>query len=348
MSELLKKIMSLKTVKDSVYTAEDFANDQKPEHWFSLGTITMNLLMAGRIENAIACGKSIQICGPSKYGKTFMLASAFRSAQKKGKTCILFDIERTYDENFYKKLGVDINNIIVFQQVKIEEVLQKFESISDSLTKEEKRNIFIGMDSWGALVDSTAIKYALEGADTRNMTMSQKKNNFARLINGSGMTVAIINHIYDNTGGFGDPLKASGGRAIEYLGSSILMLTSKAKDKSGNDITGSIITGVSNKTRFGKENSKLQFRIKHDGGLDYWYGLLPDALEMGVVEQSGSKFSRPCVNDDKKWWEKEIYCGEFWIPIFNETDFKQRLESKYSFRDSTLDIAEGKNDVFDE
>lgn len=348
MSDLLKKIMSNKALKDSFYTRDDYAEDQKPEHWFSLGTITANLLMAGRVENSIPSGKVIQICGPSKYGKSFMLACAIRSAQKKGKYAILFDVERAYDENFYIKLGIDVDKLLIVQENRIELVLQKFQNIVDDLTKEEKRDLFIGFDSWGALTDSASVKYALAGVDTRNMSMSQKKNNFARLLLGSGVTIAVINHIYDNTSGFGDPLKAAGGRQIEYLGQACLMLTSKAKDTdSDKEITGSIITAVANKTRYGKENSKLKFRIKNEGGLDYWYGLLDDAIDMGAVEQSGNRYSRPCVENDKKWWEKDIYCSEFWIPVFKNTNFKELLESKYSFRDSSLDIAEGKNDIYD-
>ena len=348
MADLLKKIMGLKSIKESVYTKEDYEIDMMPEHWFSSGTITMNLLMAGRIANGIPQGKITQIAGPSKYGKSFILACAIRSAQKKGKTAVLFDVERAYDRGFYIKLGVDVDNLIVIQENMIEKVQQKFVEISEELTKEEKRDLFVGMDSWGALADTMAIKYAVKGEDTRNMGMSQKKNNFSRLLLGSGITCAIINHIYDNTGGFGDPLKVSGGRGIEYLGQVVLLLMSKAKAKEGTDVNGSIITAVANKTRYGKELSKLSFRIKHEGGLDYWYGLLDDAVEMGFVVKDGSRLTRPCVEGDKKWWEKDIYCADFWVPIFNETDFKDQLESKYSFKDSDLDVANGKNDVFDD
>lgn len=348
-NDLFKKIMGLKSIKDATYTKEDYDIDMLPTNWFSAGTITMNLLMAGRVANGIPQGKISQIAGPSKYGKSFILACAIRSAQKKGKMAILFDVERAFDRSFYEKLGVDVDKLIVIQENMIEKVQQKFIEISEGLTKEEKREIFIGMDSWGALADTAAIKYAVAGADTRNMGMSQKKNNFARLMLGSGLTVAVINHIYDNTGGFGDPLKVSGGRGIEYLGQLVLLLMSKAKFKgSDEEITGTVITAEASKTRYGKEFSKLKFRIKHDGGLDYWYGLLDDALEMGVVTKEGNRYTRPCIEGDKKWWEKDLYCGDFWIPVFNETDFKDQLESKYSFRDSELDIANGKNDVFDD
>ena len=351
-NDLFKKIMGLKSIKDATYTKEDYDIDMLPTNWFSGGALTINLLMAGRVANGIPQGKVSSIAGASKHGKSFILACAIRSAQKKGKMVVLFDVERAYDRSFYIKLGVDVDKLIIIQENMIEKVQQKFVEISEELTKEEKRDMFIGFDSWGALADTAAIKTALKGEDTRNMGMSQKKNNLARLMLGSGLTVVVINHIFDNTSGYGDKQQVSGARGIEFLAQICLLLSSKAKDTEGSgsekEITGTIITAVANKTRYGKEFSKLKFRIKQDGGLDYWYGLLDDAMEMGVVVQSGNRYSRPCIEGDKKWWEKDIYCGDFWIPIFNETNFKDMLESKYSFRDSELDVANGKNDVFDD
>lgn len=345
-SNLYKKIMALKSVKDSTYTKEDYDIDMLPTNWFNAGTVTLNLLMAGRTDKGIPQGKITQIAGPSKYGKSFILACAIKDAQDCGKNVVLFDVERAYDRAFYSKLGVDVEQLIVIQENMIEKVQQKFMEISEELTKEDKRDLFIGMDSWGALADTSAVKYAMQGADTRNMGMSQKKNNFARLMLGSGITIAVINHIHDNTGGFGDPLKVSGGRGIEYLGQLVLLLMSKAKFKDGeNDITGTVITAEASKTRYGKEFSKLKFRIKYDGGLDYWYGLLDDAIEIGVVVKEGNRYVRPCVEGDKKWWEKDIYCNDFWVPVFNDTDFNDKLQSKYSFRDSEIDFAKGLNSV---
>src|SRR5574343_1662543 len=98
-NDLFKKIMGLKSIKDATYTKEDYDIDMLPNNWFSAGTITMNLLMAGRVSNGIPQGKISQIAGPSKYGKSFILACAIRSAQKKSKMAVLFDVERAFDRS---------------------------------------------------------------------------------------------------------------------------------------------------------------------------------------------------------------------------------------------------------
>jgi hypothetical protein len=138
---------------------------------------------------------------------------------------------------------------------------------------------------------------------------------------------------------------AAGGKGITYFCSSVLELVSKAKDTgSDKEITGSIITARTDKSRFGKENSKLKFRIKNEGGLCRYYGLLPDALEHGcIVAPSQGYYTRPFVTDDKKWRESQIYNADFWKPIFKQTDFRTFLEDKYSYRNTELDI---KNDQF--
>ena len=116
---------------------------------------------------------------------------------------------------------------------------------------------------------------------------------------------------------------------------------SKAKDKDGSgDINGAIITAITQKGRKAKEKSKLKYRIKHEGGLDMFYGILPDALEHGCVfKPKNGYYSRSCVEEDKAHREKNIYCAEFWIPVFRDTDFEKFLNDKYTYS-GTVEVGE--------
>ena len=124
----------------------------------------------------------------------------------------------------------------------------------------------------------------------------------------SDCTYFVINHVIDNTGGFGDPLKIPGGRRLYFNSENVVLATGKARDKgTDGDISGAIMTATTHKGRKALEKSKLRFRIKHKGGLDMFYGLLDDALEGGfVVKPKNGSFNRPCIADDVNWKERNL------------------------------------------
>lgn len=346
MSDLLKKIMSNKAIKSAIYTKEDFDEETVPENFIDSGTIVTNLLLSGRVTGAFPLGKMSSIYGDSKMGKSFLLYQAMLYAQKTLKmTPVLFDAEFAWNFDWATKLGLDIENLIIIQENKIEEIQRQYVAMTEELSKEEKKKLFIGVDSLNALVTSHIMDIAREGGSQVDMSITKKKNNFSKLMNGSGVTTVVLNHCYTNIGQMYASNIAAGGKGITYFCSSVLELVSKAKDTgSDKEITGSIITARTDKSRFGKENSKLKFRIKNEGGLCRYYGLLPDALEHGcIVAPSQGYYTRPFVADDKKWRESQIYNADFWKPIFKQTDFRTFLEDKYSYRNTELDI---KNDQF--
>ena len=207
------------------------------------------------------------------------------------------------------------------------------------------------VDSFGPLVSSKTVNDALEGKDVKDMTLTQKKNELANLLLMTQSTVFVVNHVITNIGGMGDPLSIPGGNKIIFNSSSIVLGRSKAKDKTGSGkdevIDGYIISAVNHKARGAVENSKLKYRIKVSGGLDVFYGILPDALEGGFVEQpSVGWYSRPGVAGDKKWREKELYTSEFWGPLFAHNGFGEYLTEKYT-HSGDLDIATDANFISD-
>lgn len=132
-----------------------------------------------------------------------------------------------------------------------------------------------------------------------------------------------------------DPLAIGGGKGLQFCCSAVVMGSSKAKSKDGDEINGAIITAVNKKGRLAIENSKLKYLIKFEGGIHQYYGLLDDALEGGyVTKPSMGWYTRPHIENDKKWREKEIWenSESFWLPIFNDTNFPIYIEKKYSFK----------------
>jgi len=328
-------------LKDKDIAASYLKNDYKLD-FISTGIISMNVLFSGRVTGGIPVGKISQMAAPSTLGKSFIGLSCLKNAQRKGMKCFVLDTEFAFDFNFAEAIGIDVSEdkLCVIQNNRIEQVQKMTLNILDAVEdKAERANHFFLLDSYGAMVTSKSVDDALSGNDKADMTEAKKKNKFAKLMMGTGGTFFIVNHVLDNIGGFGDPLGIPGGRGLFFVSSCIVLGSSKAKDKDSGDISGAIVTCMTKKSRFSKEHTKIKFRINHDGGLDIWYGLLDQAVEGGFVQQANGFVKRPHIEDDKKVREKTIYNAEFWKPIFQETDFKNFLEDKYTFRASQMDIS---------
>jgi RecA/RadA recombinase len=336
-----------KGTKDSPALSDYLLVEEKVDNetkFLSTNVIPLNLLLSGRVDGGIPIGKISMISAPSMLGKSFIALGLIRNAQKRGMQCVIIDTEYAFDYSWARSLGIDVSpeKLIVISENSIEHVKNIVMKICDGIPKAERKNVLFVVDSWGALVTSKTMDDALVGKDVLDMTEAKKKNQLSRIFLNTQATYFVVNHVYDNTGGFGDPLKIPGGRGIVFLSSCVILGISRAKEsnKTTKTVTGHIITAETHKSRFSKERSKLEYRIKHDGGLDPFYGIIDDSLEAKVIEVAKpGYYSRPCVKDDKAWKEDSIYCSEFWLPIFKTTDFKSYLEKRYTF-DSKIDIVD--------
>jgi hypothetical protein len=157
-------------------------------------------------------------------------------------------------------------------------------------------------------------------------------------------TYYVTNGVYDNIGGFGDPLKIPGGKRLIFNAQNVILGRSKAKEemtvKNEDILTGAIISCKVYKSRYSREHKEFQFRIKYNGGIDIFYGILDEAVEGGFIEKTNTGYYlRKHIKDDKKWRERDLYCSDFWTPLFKETKLKEYLESQWSF-DGKFDVAD--------
>lgn len=344
MKSLYQIVMSDKENKNSpALSTYLFTEDEKPE-FLSTNVITLNLLFSGRVEGGIPKGRISMISAPSMMGKSFIAYGLVKNAQKKGMQVCIIDTERAFSFQFAQAIGIDISpdKLVVLQENGIEEVSGIIMTICNEIPKEERKNLLFIIDSWGALVTSKTLDNALVGNDAADFTIPKKKNNLANIILNTKATYFVVNHVYDNVGGMGDTMNIPGGRKIIFNSDCVVLGRSRAKDtKSASDktIVGHIITAETYKSRFSKEKSKLQFRIKVDGGLDIFYGILDDALEAGaILADKPGYYTRSHIVDDKPVSEKNLYCSDFWLPVFKDTDFKEYLEKKYTYQ-TAIDIS---------
>jgi len=342
MKNLYEIILKDKETKDSpALSSYLFTEDEKID-FLSTNVISLNLLYSGRIDGGIPIGRISMISAPSMLGKSFVAYGLVKNAQKNGMQVCIIDTERAFNFSFAQSIGIDISpeKLVVLQENSIEDVQGIIVTICDEIPKSERKNILFVIDSWGSLVTSKTVDNARSGNDAADFTIPKKKNNLANIMINQRATFFVVNHVYDNTGGMGDTLKIPGGRKIEFNSEAIVLGRSMAKEKDAKkNITGYIVTAETYKSRWSKMNSRIQFRIKVEGGLDIFYGILPDALEAGVVEKpTVGYYTRTCVENDKKHRESEIYNSDFWLPVFKDTEFKNWLEKKYTYK-TPIDIA---------
>lgn len=309
----------------------------------STNVVALNLLFGGKVRGGIMKGVLNMVSADSAMGKSFIGLSILKEAQRTGMECFVIDAEKSFDFSWARKIGIDTDpeKLPVIRTSQIIKIKQAISKIIEGKSMAERQNTFILFDSWGTLVSQVMLTKAADASDTRDMSLPFWKNELANLMKESDCTYFVVNHVIANTGGFGDPLAIPGGKRLYFNCDNVVLGQSMAKDKDGDgEISGAIITALAHKGRKSKAKSKLKYRINHEGGLDPFFGLLDDALEHGcVIKPTNGYYTRPAIEGDKKWREREIYCPEFWVPLFQKTDFETYLDTKYTYS-GTIDVGE--------
>jgi len=333
-----------KTLAGDKDIGQDVVDENEKLEFISTGVVNLNIAYSGKVFGGIPMGKVSQMASLSSLGKSFVGMSIGKNAQKKDCFFLYIDTENAFDYKFAKQCGVDTSKekFMALSNNNIFDVQKAILKSVKNVPKDKRKYVFIFLDSFANLQTPQTLKKAEEGNEKKDMSITQLKNGLSRVLSNTHATIFVANHLYQNVGGFGDALQVPGGKVLKHNCTGVVMGSSKAKDKdSQENITGSIITIEIEKSRLAYEKAKLKFRIKRDGGLDIYYGLLDDAKEHGCVEKTGNYYIRPHIKNDKKFYEKNIYNKEFWLPIFRDTDFKDFLETKYAFKEENkLDIAD--------
>lgn len=339
MSKILKLLQKDKTLSTHLKPVGEIKT------YISTNVLSLNVLFSGRIDGGIGKGYINQISADSSLGKSLMGLSVLRNAQKQGMECIVIDSERSFDYELAKRYGIDTENLPIIQTGEIHKIKQTLQKIANLCeTREDRQNVFVLFDSWGRLVSAQNLEKAEAGSTARDMALPFWKNELANIMAETDFTYFVINHIYSNTGGFGDPIVVPGGKRLYFNSDSIVLCigASKAKDGSNPEVVGKIVTAKVKKGRGAVEEKKLKFRINHQGGLCPYYGMLDDAIECGVVTcPKQGWYARTDLimsEEDKNIREKDLYTAEWWEPIIKSKEFIDHIAEKYSFKDRHLEI----------
>ena len=238
-------------------------------------------------------GRIVEVYGPESSGKTTLTLHVIAEAQKNGGRAAFIDAEHALDPEYARKLGVDVENLIVSQPSTGEDAL----SICDYLVRSGAIDVVV-IDSVAALVPRTEIEGEMGSAHVglQARLMSQALRKLTGATQKSNTALIFINQLREKVGNIYTPETTTGGRALKFYSSMRLDVRRSESIKTGDGIIGNKTKVKLAKNKMAPPFKQVEFDIIFGEGISKEGDVLDEAVTAGLVNKSGAWYS---MNSEK-------------------------------------------------